>query len=201
GGGGARTLVGNKGTGGSGGGGSGGGNGGGASAGTANTGGGGGGARGQASEDGAAGGSGVVIIAAPLGAISSASGGTHTTSGSNDIWTFTSSGSWTVSGFGTIYSTSTVFSTTTDSKYYYDSLPFGQVSLGNNTRQEDWVSGTTYASSTKTYNSYGLIATSTDRNGNGTSYVYDAYNLFAATSTNPLLQKTQFYYNYSNGKV
>jgi len=91
--------------------------------------------------------------------------------------------------------------TTSDQKLYYDSLPFGQVSLGNNTRQEDWISGTTYASTTKTYNSYGLVATSTDRNGNATSYVYDAYNLFPATTTNALLQKTQAYFNYSNGKI
>src|SRR5262249_16286968 len=42
---------------------------------------------------------------------------------------------------------------------------------------------------------------STDRNGNATSYVYDLYNLYAATTTNPLLQKTQAYYNYSNGKA
>jgi hypothetical protein len=90
--------------------------------------------------------------------------------------------------------------TSSDEKLYYDSLPFGQISLGNNTRQEDWISGTTYASSTKTYNSYGLVAISTDRNGNATSYVYDSYNLFSATTTNALLQKTQAYYNYANGK-
>src|SRR5262249_44514740 len=90
--------------------------------------------------------------------------------------------------------------TSSDQKLYYDSLPFGQVSLGNNTKQEDWVSGTKYASSTKTYNTYGLVATSTDRNGNATSYVYDKYNLFLATTTNALLQKTQFLFNYANGK-
>lgn len=91
--------------------------------------------------------------------------------------------------------------TSSDQKFYYDSLAFGSVGLGNNTRQEDWVSGTTYASSTNTYNSYGLVATTTDRGGHATSYVYDAYNLFPATTTNALLQKTQFYYNYANGKV
>ncbi|ANV99357.1 hypothetical protein LMTR13_03350 [Bradyrhizobium icense] len=91
--------------------------------------------------------------------------------------------------------------TSSDQRFYYDSLAFGEVSLGNLTKQEDWISGTTYASSTKTYNSYGLVATSTDRNGNATSYVYDAYNLFTATTTNALLQKTHAYFNYSNGKV
>lgn len=91
--------------------------------------------------------------------------------------------------------------TSTDQKLYYDSLSFGSVTLGDTTRQEDWISGTTYASTTKTYNSFGLVATSTDRNGNATSYVYDARNLFPATTTNPLLQTTQAYLNYSNGKV
>jgi hypothetical protein len=92
-------------------------------------------------------------------------------------------------------------STSSDEKVYYDSLPFGQVNVGNSTRQEDWISGTTYASTTKTYTAYGLVATSTDRNGNATSYVYDANNLYAATTTNPLLQKTQAYYNLANGKI
>lgn len=55
-------------------------------AGTNGTGGGGGG--------NAAGGSGIVIISAPIGTITSATGGTHTTSGGNDIWTFTTSGVW-----------------------------------------------------------------------------------------------------------
>ena len=77
---------------------------------------------------------------------------------------------------------------------------FGQVSLGNNTRQEDWISGTTFASSTKTYNAYGLVATSTDRRGYATGYKYDAFNLYVATATNPLNQQTQYLYNYSNGK-
>jgi YD repeat-containing protein len=91
--------------------------------------------------------------------------------------------------------------TSSDSKLYYDSLAFGQVNVGNNTRQEDWISGTTYASTTKIYTGYGLVATSTDRNGNATSYVYEAYNLYPATTTNALLQKTQSYYNLANGKV
>ena len=54
---------------------------------------------------------------------------------------------------------------------------------------------------TKTYTVYGLVATSTDRDGNATSYVYDAYNLYPATTTNALLQKAQSYFNLANGKV
>ena len=65
--------------------------------GTANTGGGGGGSGGggAASRAGANGGSGVVIISIPTSAGVTATGGTHTTSGGNDIWTFTASGTWT----------------------------------------------------------------------------------------------------------
>ncbi len=81
------------------GGGGGGGNGGaypatGGTAGTANTGGGGGAYAFNGTGAGYDGGSGVVIISAPLGTIT-ATGGTHTQSGGNDIWTFTTSGTWT----------------------------------------------------------------------------------------------------------
>jgi len=92
-------------------------------------------------------------------------------------------------------------SVVTDTKYYYDSLVFGSVGLGNQTREEDLATSTTYASSTKAYNSYGLIATSTDRNGNATAYLYDSFNLYPATTTNAFGQSTFFKYNYSNGKV
>jgi RHS repeat-associated protein len=91
--------------------------------------------------------------------------------------------------------------TTTDQKLYYDSLAYGSVAVGNNTKQDDWVNGTSYASLTKTYNIYGLVATSTDRNGNATSFVYDANNLYVATTTNALSQTTNFLYNYANGKA
>jgi hypothetical protein len=60
----------------------------------ANTGAGGGG-DGTTGATGGNGGSGIVIISVPIGTITSATGGAHTTSGGNDIWTFTSSGTWT----------------------------------------------------------------------------------------------------------
>lgn len=65
---------------------------------TANTGGGGGGAglaNAGSNAGGGSGGSGIVIISIPTGIVTSAIGGTHTTSGGRDIWTFTSSGTWT----------------------------------------------------------------------------------------------------------
>ena len=106
------------------------------------------------------------------------------------------SGTWNVTNIAS----SQASATTTDSRFYYDELPFGQVALGNLTKQEDWISTTTYASSTKTYNAYGLVATSTDRRGYATGYKYDAFNLYVATATNPLGQQTQYLYNYANGK-
>ena len=99
GGGGGKRIAGTAGTGGAGGGGNGGaaGNG---SAGTANTGGGGGGAGtggGGTVRTGGAGGSGVVILSIPTADYSGTTTGspTVTTSGSNTILTFTSSGSYT----------------------------------------------------------------------------------------------------------
>ena len=168
---------------------------------TANTGGGGGGGTliwlpRDTYHAGGNGGSGIVIIAYPTGTIT-ATGGTVTTASGYTIHTFTSSGTWNV----TSVASSQASATTTDTRLYYDNLPFGQVSLGNNTREEDWISGTTFASSTKTYNAYGLVATSTDRRGYATGYKYDAFNLYVATATNPLNQQTQYLYNYSNGKA
>lgn len=93
--------------------------------------------------------------------------------------------------------------TTTDVKYLYDNLAFGQVSIGNQTQEQDLISTSTlaYASSTKTYNSYGLVTQSKDRNGNATAYSYDSLNLYPATITNAFSQSTEYTYNYSNGKV
>lgn len=66
-----------------------------ATAGTANRGGGGGGARNLGGSGLAgAGGTGIVVISAPQGRFT-ATGGTFTNSGGRDIWTFTSSGTWT----------------------------------------------------------------------------------------------------------
>ena len=82
------------GTGGSGGGGAGGDNSNGSN-GTTNTGGGGGGRVVGTGATGGNGGSGIVIIAAPIGTIASATGCTHTTVSGNDVWTCTASDTWT----------------------------------------------------------------------------------------------------------
>ena len=85
-------------------------------------------------------------------------------------------------------------------KYYYDNLPFGSISLGNQTKEEVWISGSTYASTQKTYNGFGLVTQSKDANGNATAFVCDIYNLYPAVVTNALNQATQFVYNYAVGK-
>ncbi len=88
-----------------------------------------------------------------------------------------------------------------ESRFYYDNLGLGSVSKGNLTKKEDWISSTTYASSTKTYNAtYGTVTSETDPRSKTTTYVYDPYNIYIASSTNPLSQTTSFYYDYSLGK-
>jgi YD repeat-containing protein len=88
-----------------------------------------------------------------------------------------------------------------ETKLYYDNLGFGVVDKGNQTRLDDWKTATSYATSTKAFNSYGLVATSTDPRGKVTTYAYDAFNLYPATTTRPLSLVSQVTYNYSTGKV
>ena len=67
--------------------------------------------------------------------------------------------------------------------------------------QESWIVGSTYASSTKGYNAYGLIASSTDPRGATTTYAYDAFNLYVATTTNALGHQVGALYEYAKGAV
>ncbi len=83
---------------------------------------------------------------------------------------------------------------------YYDDQPFGSTTKGNITKEENWIAGLTYASSTKSYTSFGLVATSSDPRGNKTAYQYDAYNIYAATTTNALGHVTGALYDLATGK-
>ena len=87
-----------------------------------------------------------------------------------------------------------------ETKIFYDNLGFGQLSIGNPTNQQSWISGNKSATTAKTYNSYGLVTSETDANGNATHFAYDSFNLYPATVTNALNQQTQFEYNYACGK-
>lgn len=88
-----------------------------------------------------------------------------------------------------------------ESKFYYDGQSLGTVLGGNLTKQEDWVIGSTYIDTERTYDSYGLVATSTDPRGNETAYIYDSNNLYPETVRNALLQDIDYTYDYSSGKV
>ncbi len=91
-----------------------------------------------------------------------------------------------------------------EQQYYYDSSPLGTAVLGNLTKVARWVSGTStpmYASSTSAYNAFGLPTNQVDARGNTTSFMYDPYGLYVATTTNPLNQKTYTSYDYATGKV
>lgn len=87
-----------------------------------------------------------------------------------------------------------------ETRRFYDGLSFGSAQKGSLTKQDAWIAGSTYASEQMAYTQYGLVASSTDPRGNVTTNTYDAYNLFVATSTNPLSQQTQAYYDYTLSK-
>lgn len=85
-------------------------------------------------------------------------------------------------------------------RYYYDNLALGAVDKGNITKQEQWKGESDYISTQKTYDARGLILTETDPRGKTTTYTYDTFGLYPATSTNPLGHVKTFEFNYLNGK-
>jgi len=87
-----------------------------------------------------------------------------------------------------------------ESQSYYDNLSFGQVEKGNQTRNDSWIAGNSYATETKTYTNQGSVATETDANGNMTTFMYDTYSMYPATVRNAMNQVTWYTYNYINGK-
>jgi len=89
-----------------------------------------------------------------------------------------------------------------ESKYFYDNQALGNVSLGNLTEQDDWITGTTYAVSKTTYDgTYGLVTQVKDADNDPTNYSYDTNNLYPATVTNAASQQTQYAYDYASGQV
>src|SRR5262249_42278454 len=93
--------------------------------------------------------------------------------------------------------------TVSETRHTYDGLALGSASLGNETKTENWITGSsTYASTTKTYDgTYGLVTQTRDANYNLSTSTIDAKNLYPATTTNALMQATGYQYDYSTGKV
>jgi RHS repeat-associated protein len=87
----------------------------------------------------------------------------------------------------------------TDTQYLYDNLPIGSISKGNLTEQDDLKFNTNVPTIRNTYDSNGMLTQSEDARGNSTTYEYDAYDLYPATSTNELYQSTTYTYDYQNG--
>lgn len=88
-----------------------------------------------------------------------------------------------------------------ETRHYYDNLALGQVGAGNETKTEMWRDGTSYIDIEKIYNNFGLVSSEKDPRDKVTSYIYDSYNLFPVTVTNPLGQITSYSYDYSSGNV
>ncbi len=87
-----------------------------------------------------------------------------------------------------------------ETKYYYDGLANGSVDKGNETKRELWKTAGTYIDIEHAYNAYGLMTQEKDPRDKATNFTYDPFNLYVATSTNPLSHVTGYVYDYSNGK-
>ncbi len=139
------------------------------------------------------------------GEVTGSDNGTFSDSGTDDFTTTfsyaTSSTSSALSLLSGSLTTDHNSSKVKEVRNYYDSLPLGSADKGNLTKQESWKSGSSYVSSQKTYNSYGLVTSQTDPRGKVTSFSYDSYNLYPTTVTNPLSQVTLLEYDYSSGQV
>lgn len=96
--------------------------------------------------------------------------------------------------------TDTNGTTVQDTLYSYDDLAFGFVETGNVTQREVWISGSDYATSSYTYDTYGKRLTQTDPLGNITSYTYDANAFYPQTITNALGHVQTFAYDLAVGK-
>lgn len=89
-----------------------------------------------------------------------------------------------------------------ETRRYYDNQSLGTVLKGNGTKTEYWRTGSSYASTTQTYDStYGVMTSSANPRAKTTIYTLDSYNLYPATTTDPANFATGYTYDYSSGKV
>ncbi|MBI5645185.1 VCBS repeat-containing protein, partial [Candidatus Kaiserbacteria bacterium] len=96
--------------------------------------------------------------------------------------------------------TNSASTTIADKKFYYDGLSLGSATKGNLTKEERWISGSSWIDTEKTYDGLGLVVQEKDPRDKATTYVYDSYKLFVATTTDPLSHVTDLYYDLSSGK-
>ena len=146
---------------------------------------------------------GAVLTQTEYGEVSGNADGTFSDTGS-DTRTTTYTYATNTTGVvvpATMLLTDNAGATTTAQRFYYDNLSLGSVGDGNLTKEAVWIAGSEYAETDHTYNSLGLRLTTTDPNGNQTTYAYDSFDLYPATITNALSQATTYTYDYSSGQV
>lgn len=92
--------------------------------------------------------------------------------------------------------------TISQTRTYYDTLPLGEVSIGNRTKEERLIDAVanTYAATQWTYAPTGLVQTEIDPLNHVTQFVYDTLGLYPVAVTNALNQQTTYAYDYTNGK-
>jgi RHS repeat-associated protein len=87
-------------------------------------------------------------------------------------------------------------------RYYYDGSTYGNVSVGNLTRHSEWYDiSSIWLNTDYTYNSYGLITSVRNPRAYSTSFTYDSYNLYPATSTNAKGYSSSTSYDYASGQI
>lgn len=85
-------------------------------------------------------------------------------------------------------------------KSYFDNQTYGLLTKGNETKNESLIENGNWATTESSYNEQGLVISSKDANGNTTNFTYDSFNLYPITISNPLLQNTNYEYDYSTGQ-
>ncbi|QQR54808.1 VCBS repeat-containing protein [Candidatus Peregrinibacteria bacterium] len=91
-------------------------------------------------------------------------------------------------------------SETEKTRYYYDGLSYGAVSLGNITREARSFNNS-WQNIHYTYSAEGLVETVKNPRNYTTTYSYDSENLYPETVTNPKGYTVEFAYDYSSGKI
>lgn len=140
------------------------------------------------------------------GVVTGSDDGTFTDTGSDKYTTSLSYASNTTAGIIGLPSQETITNQAStmvkDTLYYYDGQSLGNVTVGNQTKQELWKAvGDPYSSYQKAYNSYGLVTSETDPRSYVTTYTYDSYNLYPTSVTNPLDHEITYTYDYSSGQI